>query len=180
MKRLLKRLFYPIIYLGMKLIFPRFKNKKYYTLHNLLQGIRQKLIGVNKNVPWPVHNSSVIISPEKINPGTKAPGFAIACYINGGNGIVVGENVWIGPRVSIISQNHDINKYDNYTKSPPIIIGKNTLLTSNCVILPGVTLGEHTVVAANAVVKTSFPDSNQLLAGNPAIVVKKLTNYIEN
>lgn len=179
MKQFFKKLFYPVICLGMKLLFPKFKNKEYYTLNIFLQSIKQKLIGVNKNVPWPVHSSSIVIAPNKINPGTKAPGFAIACYINGNNGIIVGENVWIGPRVSIISQNHNLNKYDNYKKANPIQINKNCLLTSNCVILPGVILGKHTVVAANSVVRDSFPDGNQLLAGNPAVVVKKLDDYLE-
>ena len=140
-------------------------------------GIRQKLIGLNKAVPWPVHNSSVVRSPEKINPGTKSPGISIACYIDGRNGIEIGENVWIGPRVSIISKNHDLNDYAKYVSAKPIIIGKNSLLTSNCVILPGVEIGEHTVVAANAVVNKSFSGKNQVLAGNPAKIVKSLSAY---
>ena len=177
MKKLLKPLFWPFIYMGMKIIFPKFKNKSYYTMRVLMMGIRQKLVGLNKSVPWPVHNSSVVRSPEKINPGTKSPGISISCYIDGRNGIEIGENVWIGPRVSIISQNHDLNNYANYIDSKPIKIGKNTLLTSNCVVLPGVELGEHTVVAANSVVNKSFPEGNQLLAGNPAKVIKKLENY---
>ena len=179
MKKLLKIFFQPLINLGMIIVFPKFKNRNYYTLRVLLMGMRQKLIGLNKAVPWPVHNSTIIRDSKKINPGTKAPGFSLACYIDGRNGIEIGENVWIGPRVSIISQNHDLNNYAKYVAAKPIKIGKNCLLTSNCVILPEVELGEHTVVAANAVVNQSFPEGNQVLAGNPAKVVKQLGAYEE-
>jgi acetyltransferase-like isoleucine patch superfamily enzyme len=178
-KKLLKIIFQPLVNLGMIIIFPRFKNRSYYTLRVLLMGMRQKLIGLNKAVPWPVHNSSVVRSPEKIIQGTKAPGISIACYIDGRNGIEIGDNVWIGPRVSIISQNHDLNNYAKYIDTKPIKIGKNCLLTSNCVILPGVEIGEHTVIAANAVVNQSFLEGNQVLAGNPAKVVKQLGKYID-
>ncbi len=161
----------------MILLFPRFKNKNYYTLSNLLKGIRQKLVGVNKSVPWPVHFTSLVKAPEKIQPGTKAPGSAIGCYIDGRNGIIIEENVWIGPRVSIISQNHDNDNYFHYLDENPIKIRKNSLLAANCVILPGVELGTHTIVAAGSIVTKSFAEGNQILAGNPAKVIKKLGEY---
>jgi acetyltransferase-like isoleucine patch superfamily enzyme len=45
------------------------------------------------------------------------------------------------------------------------------------VILPGVELGPHTILAAGAVVTKSFKEGNQVLAGVPAQVVKKLDVY---
>ncbi len=139
-------------------------------------GVRQKF-SRNRSVKWPVHFTSVIIEPKKIKPGTKAPGFSMGCFIDGRNGIEIGENVWIGPRVSLISQNHDENDYTKYVKASPIIIGKNSLLTANCVILPEVELGEHTIVAAGAVVTKSFKEGNQIIGGVPAKVIKKLADY---
>ncbi|PIZ06397.1 MAG: hypothetical protein COY57_02195 [Flavobacteriales bacterium CG_4_10_14_0_8_um_filter_32_5] len=177
MKYFLKKLFQPLINLGMMMLFPKFKNKRYYTLTGLLGGIRQRLVGANKTVPWPVHFTSLVKSPEKIQPGTKAPGSAIGCYIDGRNGIIIEENVWTGPRVSIISQNHANDDYYSYVQEQPIIIRKNSLLATNCVILSGVELGEHTIVAAGAVVTQSFPEGNQVLAGNPAKVIKQLGEY---
>jgi len=176
-KKLLKIIFQPLINLGMRIIFPKFKNRNYYTLYLLLMGIKQKMVGVNKKVSWPVHFTSVIIAPKNINPGTKAPGISIGCYIDGRNGIEIGENVWIGPRVSIISQNHNENDYFSYLASSPIVIGKNSLLSANCVILPEVELGEHTIVAAGAIVTKSFKEGNQVLGGAPAKVIKKLSIY---
>lgn len=103
----------------------------------------------------------------------------MGCYIDGRNGIVLGDNVWVGPRVSIISMDHDLLDYTQYKTERPIRIGKNSLLTTNSIVLPGVELGPHTVVAAGAVVTKSFPEGNQVLAGNPARVIKQLPNYVE-
>lgn len=44
----------------------------------------------------------------------------------------------------------------------------------NCSILPGVTLGEHTIVGAGSVVTKSFPEGNCVIAGNPARKIKEL------
>lgn len=137
----------------------------------------QKIIGFNRRVSWPVHWTSRVTAPHKIDRGTRFPGLNMGCHIDGRNGIYFGENVWIGPRVSIISMNHDVNDYHIYIKSPPIRIGDNCWLAANVVILPGVTLGHHTVVAAGAVVSQPFPDGDQVLAGVPARVVKKLDAY---
>lgn len=137
----------------------------------------QKVIGINRNVTWPVHWSSKVSRPDKIERGTRFPGLSMGCHIDGRNGIKFGKNVWVGPRVSIISMNHDPNNYHEYIKCGPIIIGDNCWLGANSILLPSVELGPHTVVAAGAVVTSSFPEGNQLLAGVPASVIKKLPTY---
>ncbi len=137
----------------------------------------QKVIGFNRNIPWPVHWTSKITCPVKIKRGNRCPGLSMGCQIDGRNGINFGRNVWVGPRVSIISMNHDVNDYSQYIEAAPIIIGDNCWLATNCVILPEVVLGNHTVVAAGAVVTHSYPDGNQILAGIPAKPVKKLSDY---
>ncbi len=142
--------------------------------------IIQKILRINSHVPWPVHWTTQVLSPEMIERGTRCPGLAISCFLDGRNGIVLGENVWLGPRVSLISQNHSNTNFSSYLASPPITIGRNSLLTSNVIILPGVELGEHTVVAAGSVVTKSFPQKNQLLAGNPARPIKQLPPYEAN
>jgi len=140
----------------------------------------QKVLRINSHVPWPVHWTSEVKGFDKIQRGGETPGSTIGCYIDGRNGIEIGENVWIGPRVSIISMNHDLIDFNKYSVESPIRIGRDTLLTTSCIILSGVELGPHTVVAAGAVVTKSFSEGNQVLAGNPAVVVKKLTDYSSN
>ncbi|MFC1826890.1 acyltransferase [Thermodesulfobacteriota bacterium] len=137
----------------------------------------QKVLRVNSHVPWPVHWTSAIRDPEKIQRGTRTPGLGRGCHIDGRNSIKFGENVWIGPYVSLISMNHDVNDFRQYKKSSPIIINRDCWLGARSIILPGVELGDHTIVAAGAVVNRSFPDGNQVLAGVPAKIVKRLPKY---
>lgn len=139
--------------------------------------ILQKLIGFNRHVPWPVHWTSKITAVKNIQRGTRCPGLASGCHIDGRNGIIIEENVWIGPRVSLISMNHDPDDYDSYMAADPIIIRKNCWLATNAIVLAGIELGEHTIVAAGAVVTKSFPQGNQILAGNPAKVIRELGEY---
>ena len=175
MKKLIKNLLYKLLR-----IFYRDINKELYpySLKELYAyAFRQKILGYNRHVPWPVHFTSVIKSPQKIERGNKYPGYGTGCYIDGRCGIIFEENVITAPHVSIISQNHDTEDFNKYIKEKPIRIGKNSWIANSSIILAGVELGEHTVVAAGAVVTKSFPEGNQLLAGNPAKVIKKLEVY---
>lgn len=175
MKKIFKNIFYSLLY-----IFYKDLNKSImpYSLTDLYSfAFRQKFFGINRKTPWPVHFTSLIKCPEKIQRGTKYPGFAKGCYIDGRNGIIFEENVITGPYVSIISQNHDVANFNRYLDAKPIIIRKNSWLSAQCIILPEVELGEHTIVAAGAVVTKSFPEGNQIIGGNPAKVIKKIGNY---
>jgi len=137
----------------------------------------QKILRINPRVGWPVHWTSKVISPNNIDKGTRCPGLSMGCHIDGRNGIVFGDNVWVGPRVTIVSMNHDVSNFKIYEECNPVVIGENCWLAANSVILPGVELGPHTIVAAGSVVNKNFPDGDQILAGVPAKVVKKIASY---
>lgn len=155
------------------------KDSNYSVKRLFCYAYKQKICGYNRKTPWPVHFTSQIKCPEKIKRGTKYPGYAKGCYIDGRNGIIFEENVITGPNVSMISQNHDTNNFNQYHSGKPILIRKNSWLSAGCIILPEVELGEHTIVAAGAVVTKSFPEGNQIVGGNPAQVIKKIGPYNE-
>ncbi len=138
--------------------------------------VYQKIFRKNAHVPWPVHPTTVIKSPENIQRGTRFPGLSPFCYLDGRNGIIIGKNTWMGPRVSIISMDHDLNDYARYVKKNPIVIGDNCWIGAGAIITSGVSLGDHTVVAAGAVVTKSF-ENNVLIAGVPAKKIRDLENY---
>lgn len=73
--------------------------------------------------------------------------------------------------------NHDVYDFKRYVTEKPILIGENSWIGTHAVILPGVELGAHTIVAAGAIVTKSFPEGNQILAGNPAQVIKQIGDY---
>lgn len=165
MHSLTKRIIRRIKYLGLK-------NVKIYFIF-------QRIFRINSHVKWPVHWSSIVVRPEKIirKMYRPCPGDMPGCYIQALNGIEIGRNVRIAAGVKIISANHDVDDFEKHVKSEPVIIGDNCWLSANCVILPGVKIGNHTIVAAGAVVTKSFEEGNCILGGVPAKVVKKLGDY---
>ena len=174
---MIKKLFQLPAILIIKLAYKNFDYKS-HSIGSLVKcAFRQKLFGKNRKTPWPVHHTSTIICHEKIEPGSWAPGLSPNNYIDGRNGIIFNENVRLGPGISVISMNHDNLDYTKYIKDEPIRVGKNSWLAARCILLPGVQLGEHTIVAAGTVVTKSFPEGNQIIAGNPAKVIKKLELY---
>lgn len=162
-----------------RLFYPHFKAKSYINSTLLKFVLWQKILGINRKTPWPVHFTSKVICSEKIqnDNGFRAPGYAIGCYIDGRNGIIIESGSIVGPKVSIISQNHNKSDYSRFDASNPIIIRKNSWLACGCTILAGVELGEHTIVAAGAVVTKSFLEGNCILAGNPAKKIKDIPPY---
>ncbi len=139
----------------------------------------QRVFRINSRVPWPCHWSSVVSDVENIKfLGDICPlGFSPGCYVQALNGIVVGANVIHAAGVKILSADHDVLDFSKHIKSGPIKIGSNCWLGANVTVLPEVELGDHTIVAAGAVVTKSFPEGNMIVGGVPARVIKKIGDY---
>lgn len=92
--------------------------------------------------------------------------------------IKIGMGTAIASNVTITDINH---RYEDICISPenqpietfPVIIGENCKIYNNSVILPGVNLGKHNIVAANSVVRAGLYPDFVVLAGCPAKVIKK-------
>ena len=135
----------------------------------------QRLCGYNGRAYWPMHPSSEVVWPQHICVGIEcAPGLSPGCRLNGRNGIYIGDYTQISQNVGIISANHDPYDLAAHLPAKPIRIGRYCLIGMNAMILPGVELGDYTIVAANAVVTECFPEGFVVLAGAPAKPVKKL------
>lgn len=156
---------------------PAFSDR-HYPPHILLRQVwQQKVLRINGHVPWPVHSTTTVKAPGKIQRGDRCPGLSPYIYLDGRNGITIGNNTWLGPRVSLISMNHDMTDFYSYVEEGPIVIGNNCWLGTGAIVLPGVHLGDHVVVAAGAVVTKSFPESDILIGGVPARVIKQIEPY---
>ena len=88
----------------------------------------------------------------------------------------IGENCFIGPRVSIFTATHPLDAALRATgaeSGSPIIIGDNVWIGGGAIINPGVTIGNNVVIASGAVVTKSFGD-NVLVGGVPAKVIRAI------
>lgn len=108
-------------------------------------------------------------------------------HITCSNSITIGDNLLTGKWVTITDNSHGTMDIQQLKDSPisrpivskgPIHIGKNVWIGEKATILPGVTIGDGAVIAANAVVNKDVPPYT-LVAGVPAKILKK-TNNSEN
>ena len=105
------------------------------------------------------------------------------CLIGRGTAIIghyditIGDDVFTGMNVYITDQNHTYERLDQPIgrqdpRDEAVRIGAGTWIGSGAVILPGSDIGEHVVVAANAVVRGPVPD-RCVVAGVPARIVRR-------
>lgn len=129
----------------------------------------QKVLGINRGVYWPVHHSSIVSYPNRVQIGIETnPGLNPGCYIHGVNRIYIGDYTQFGPNVGLISGNHDLYDFRKQSESKPIKIGKHCWVGMNVVVMPGVELGDFTIVGAGSIVTKSFPEGKCVIVGNPA------------
>ena len=96
------------------------------------------------------------------------------CRFQDQGGIYIGDGTFIGHNVILATLNHDLNpntRADMYPK--PIHIGKKVWIGSGAIVLPGVTIGDNSVIAAGSVVTKNVPE-NSVFGGNPAKFIKKI------
>ncbi len=87
----------------------------------------------------------------------------------------------LAERVTIVDSDHSFDGSDTFfmdqpVRSTPVLIGENSMVSTNVVILRGSTIGSHSVVAAGAVVNGGEYPSGSILGGVPARVLKSLTD----
>lgn len=135
----------------------------------------RKILRQNSDTGWAIHYTSKIHCPKNIQRGKNVfPGDSPNNYIEANNGISIGDFTNLGPGVGLISSNHDSIDNEKHLVSKPIKIGKNCWIGMNSVILPGVELGDFTIVGAGAIVTKSFTGGCCVIAGNPALLIKQL------
>lgn len=131
----------------------------------------QRILRINGSVSWMVHFTSCANGKIQIGKDVwKSFALSGGCYIQGGNGICIGDGTIFAPGVKIVSANHDPNNMSSWKAAPPIRIGCRCWIASNAVILPGVQLGDDVTVGAGAVVTRSFP-SGSTIGGVPAKLI---------
>ena len=83
----------------------------------------------------------------------------------------------LGPEVVFISYNHEVSDVEvpmraqGATDSKPIIVGNDVWIGMRVIVMPGVKIGSHSIVAAGSVVTKDVPEWG-IVGGNPAKVIK--------
>ena len=96
------------------------------------------------------------------------------CRFQDQGGIRIGDHVLIGHNVVLATLNHDFAPYNRATMHPaPIHIEDRVWIGANATVVPGVTIGENSIVAAGAVVTKDVPP-NTIVGGVPAKVLKRI------
>ena len=91
--------------------------------------------------------------------------------------IYVGDHTMIGPNCTLCTAAHPISpelREGGYQYNLPVRIGKNCWLGANVTVLPGVTIGDNTVIGAGSVVTKDLP-ANVVAVGVPAKVIREIT-----
>ena len=90
--------------------------------------------------------------------------------------VFIGDHVMIGPNVTIATAAHPVEpslRKKALQFNCPVHIGNNVWIGANVVILPGVTIGDNTVIGAGSVVTTDIP-ANVVAVGNPCRVLREI------
>lgn len=103
-------------------------------------------------------------------------GISQNCFIGVRGKIKIGDNTIIGPGCSIFSENHNFSRLDLPIKDQgetreDTIIGEDVWIGTRSVILCGVKIGNHSIVAAGAVVTKDVPEY-AIVGGIPATIIK--------
>jgi acetyltransferase-like isoleucine patch superfamily enzyme len=98
-----------------------------------------------------------------------------ACsFLDLGGITIVEDDVLIGPRINLITENHPVDPTKRkFLDLKSILIKRNAWIGAGATILPGVTIGENSIVAAGAVVNKDVSD-NTIVGGIPAKFIKAI------
>lgn len=103
-------------------------------------------------------------------------------YLMDCGGITIGHHCFIGPNCGMYTAIHPMlaeERNRGLEMAKPIVIGDNCWLGGNVTILPGVTIGEHSVIGAGSVVTKDIPD-HVIAVGNPCRVLRRISEKDAN
>lgn len=92
--------------------------------------------------------------------------------------ITIGDNVTMAPRSYILAHDATTKNKHGYTKIGCVEIADNVFVGAGAIIMPGVSIGKNSIIAAGSVVTKSIP-ANSVAGGNPAKVITTFERYTE-
>jgi maltose O-acetyltransferase len=135
-------------------------------LEDMLGSIGENLI------IWPPFNC---IYGENIHIGNNVF-LNINCMIIDNNRVEFGDYAMVGPGVQVYTAAHPLDaksRNQGWEETKPVTIGNSVWIGGSAILLPGVTIGERSVIGAGAVVTKDVPPS-VVVAGNPARIIREI------
>ncbi|NRT20166.1 acetyltransferase-like isoleucine patch superfamily enzyme [Hymenobacter sp. 9A] len=142
-----------------------------------MKGVHDKLLFCGTNVI--IDGTCHIIMPQRMEIGDNT---SISSYttIYATYGVKIGKNCLISSNCGISSYNHIINSSNRHRDvaedikySKPVVIGDNVWIGMNACILPGVKIGDDSIIGSGSVVTKNVPP-REIWAGNPARCIKSI------
>lgn len=147
-------------------------NNKYHTpedLHDLMEKLTERSIPKSFGMFPPFYTDC----GKNIEIGENVF-INMCCKFQDQGGITIGDGALIGHNVMIATLNHSQDPAHRGDMIPlPVHIGKKVWIGANATILPGVTIGDNTIIAAGAVV-TKDVKANTIVGGIPAKFIKEI------
>lgn len=128
-------------------------------------------IGINVTI-WTPFNC---VYGENIHLGNNVF-INLNCMFIDNHRVEIGDHVMLGPNVQIYTAAHPLDaesRNQGWEVTKPVTIGNNVWIAGSAILLPGVTIGENSVVGAGAVVTKHVP-SSVVVAGNPARIIREI------
>lgn len=155
---------------------------KLHDYNNLKPSMQAEKSELLKDMLADIGENCYIETPFYSNWGGKNVHFGNNVYANFNLTLVddcdifVGNYVMIGPNVTLCSGTHPIEpnlrkKQAQYNL--PIYIEDNVWLGANCIIMPGITIGENSVIGAGSIVTKNIP-SNVIAVGSPCRILREI------
>lgn len=154
-----------------------------FELNNVRPSETEKRSGILKELFPNMEENCVVLSPIYTDYGfyTKIGHDTFInhnAYLMDGCGITIGSHCFIGPNCSMYTAIHATvaqERNQGLERALPIAIGDNCWLGGDVTVLPGVTIGNNTIIGAGSVVTKDIP-ANVVAAGNPCRVLRPITD----
>ena len=125
------------------------------------------MIGTVVPIEFVTHNGARIVIGDRtfINYGSSITAYDL---------VSIGRDCLLGHYTLILDNNeHDLKQHNVLPPSAPVTIGDHVWICSRVLILPGVSIGDHSVIGAGSVVTKNIPP-RCVAMGNPARVVREV------
>lgn len=171
--RTIIRLINLMLYYGLLRYLPPTNNRYFSFIRPIRSSVAAKCLDqAGKNIN--VEQNANFGSGSGIKIGDNS-GIGVSCSIRGP--LIIGNNVMMGPEVIVITSNHNFSRIDipmNLQGSLPqkeVVIGDDVWIGTRAIILPGVKIGNGSIIGAGSIVTRDVPDY-AIVGGNPARIIR--------